>query len=147
MIVNFLKYIPHRLGAFGTICLLIILAIGLRNFNVTVTSNTPHVMSFNMYQHSISAKDGSELPDIDLKVGQDEVSFTKAQIAKTTMGYLHISDRWKFYPNLYQDYFCSKKVSDYLGYVPKHKLLKVKISYIKNYQQEVIYEEKFLCQN
>ena len=133
-----------KLGAYGSLVFLILLIIGTRTFWDQERKIIPHVMEFNMYLYSFSAPDGTEFPDISLIVGDETIILDKDKLKTTSMGYIHLSDRWDFFSPLYNSYFCDSRISEILGYkiLPKFK---ISISYLKNYSEDVIYTQEIIC--
>ena len=135
----------RSLGLYGSIVFFVLLAFGLRTFWDTNRVFIPHVLEFNMYVHSFSADDGTDLPDIKVMLEDHEITLDKEELKSTTMGYLHLSDRWDFYPPLYDSYFCDSGVAEKLFY-DRSKLKKIEISYVKNYSSIVVYKQEIKCQ-
>ncbi len=142
--MSVLNFFIKKLGGYGFAIFLILLIFGTRTFWDHERRIIPHVMEFNMYLYSFSANDGTEFPDVSLSIDGEAISLDKEKLKTTSMGYIHLSDRWDFFPPLYSSYFCDPKVSEKLGYkiVPKFK---IEISYIKNYSENVSYVQEIRC--
>ena len=142
--MSIFKTFIEKLGIYGFVTFSILLIFGTRTFWDLERRIIPHVMEFNMYIYSFSATDRTEFPDISLSFGEETYFLDKEKVKTTSMGYIHLSDRWDFFPPLYESYFCDLKVSEKLGYkiFPKFNL---EISYIKNYSEKILYRQEITC--
>lgn len=107
MIKDQIKNKMSNLGGVGLGIFLITLIFGLRTFWDDERKLLPPVMEFNMYLFSFQAEDGTDLPDIYLRLKGSEIFVEKEKIKATVLSYIHLSDRWDEYPPLFSAYFCS----------------------------------------
>ncbi len=128
----------------GAIIFVLLLIIGLRAFWDSNRYFIPHVLEFNMYIHSFSSEDGTEFPDVKITNVDGVFKLDKAKIKLTSMGYIHLSDRWDFYPPLYDAYFCDADIAEVLGYKIS-KDIHLEISYIKNYSEVIRHQQELEC--
>jgi len=97
-----------------------------------------------MYIHSISADDGSDLPDVKIINPESTLTLNKGEILDSALGYIHLSDRWDFYPPLYDAYFCNSNIVKKLGYILSDETV-VEISYVKNYSETIVHRQRLNC--
>ena len=144
MLNRIIRQILNSLQIQGVLISILILMIGLRSYWDDERLVIPHVLEFNMYVHSISANDGTDLPDIKLSNSENTYFLDKEAISRSALGYIHLSDRWEFYPPLYDAYFCDSEISKKLGYDLSLPLV-LEINYIKNYTEQVSFKHKLSC--
>jgi hypothetical protein len=144
MIKDQIKNKMSNLGGVGLGIFLITLIFGLRTFWDDERKLLPHVMEFNMYLFSFQAEDGTDLPDVYLRLNGNEIFVQKAAIKETVLSYIHLSDRWDEYPPLFRAYFCSEIFLDQIG-ASKDMVEQATIKYYVNRKIEKSFSVAIKC--
>lgn len=143
--LQILSDLYQKLTWAGVVTFIGLMIIGTRTFWDTDRSLIPHVFEFNMYQHSISSPDlTTDMPEIGVVTTEGNQPFDFSKTKNLTMGHIHLSDRWDFYPPLYRDFFCNPKIKEALQ-IDTKTAFRIYIKYIKNRKEPIQYEQTIAC--
>jgi hypothetical protein len=124
--------IKWGLDLISTIVFLIVMAIGLRSY-IPIIGDTvaPNFFEFNMYVYKISSpRNQSGYPDVFVETkGESVLIPTQLIDSLIHSGFLFQGDRWKAYPKLVKNFFCQKRLSEYVNLDNNNKIV---IQYLKN---------------